>query len=469
MQAVLREFSPPGMVFSFILAIFPFCFRADNTFILAFDLQGTAGYFIVSFLAGTLLSCLGLFFGIKQDSRSRYVWILLGLVCGSLGLLSAGFSPALPLAVGACGAGFFLSFGLIGLLYQWGLYYSSLSLRGVLLNTVLAFLCASVLWYCLMGVDNFILTCLGLFLFLLCGSLPLFTRSVKGQSGAQNRLSFRTERKILGATARRIMVQWWGAIVGIMFNFFTIGLTFWPAAAGLEADGISPKPFAYAIIVIVICLVIRKASQMATDDLLGLFCKAALPIAAAIVLASPFLESVVPISSAPAISSISYVGIALLNVLGLVVLFWLARDVAFPFYRLFSPFCVSCACSMLAGLLVFQAMGKNAQVISLCILAAYLVLMVLTTIKENHAKQGQPKTSEKDRFITVCADLAEHYRLSPREVEILGYLARGHGAKYIAEKLCISAETVRTHSKRIYEKMSIHTKEELLEIIESHE
>ncbi|MFR1639272.1 MAG: response regulator transcription factor [Eggerthellaceae bacterium] len=52
---------------------------------------------------------------------------------------------------------------------------------------------------------------------------------------------------------------------------------------------------------------------------------------------------------------------------------------------------------------------------------------------------------------------------------ILRFLSRGHGAKYIAERLCISADTVRTHCKRIYEKTGVHAKDELLELVEHAE
>lgn len=43
----------------------------------------------------------------------------------------------------------------------------------------------------------------------------------------------------------------------------------------------------------------------------------------------------------------------------------------------------------------------------------------------------------------------------------------GVAAPYVGEKLCISPETVRTHTKRIYDKCGVHTKEELLDLIEA--
>lgn len=47
--------------------------------------------------------------------------------------------------------------------------------------------------------------------------------------------------------------------------------------------------------------------------------------------------------------------------------------------------------------------------------------------------------------------------LSPREVEVLVRIARGHINKEIAEQLCISLTTVITHRKRIMEKLGIRS------------
>lgn len=45
--------------------------------------------------------------------------------------------------------------------------------------------------------------------------------------------------------------------------------------------------------------------------------------------------------------------------------------------------------------------------------------------------------------------------LSPREEEILGLLAKGYRYKEIADQLAISIDTVRTHIRRIYEKLHV--------------
>ncbi len=52
------------------------------------------------------------------------------------------------------------------------------------------------------------------------------------------------------------------------------------------------------------------------------------------------------------------------------------------------------------------------------------------------------------------------YHLTPREKEILGSIAKGNSYKLVAAALEISIDTVRTHVKRIYEKLHVHSQTE---------
>jgi DNA-binding CsgD family transcriptional regulator len=65
-----------------------------------------------------------------------------------------------------------------------------------------------------------------------------------------------------------------------------------------------------------------------------------------------------------------------------------------------------------------------------------------------------------------CDRLAAEHRLSPREAEILPLLAAGLSSTAIANRMMISPGTVKTHRHRIYEKVGVHTHEELVETLE---
>ena len=46
-------------------------------------------------------------------------------------------------------------------------------------------------------------------------------------------------------------------------------------------------------------------------------------------------------------------------------------------------------------------------------------------------------------------------------------IARGNTVARIAEQLVVSENTIRTHSKRIYAKLDIHKKQELVDLLET--
>ena len=76
--------------------------------------------------------------------------------------------------------------------------------------------------------------------------------------------------------------------------------------------------------------------------------------------------------------------------------------------------------------------------------------------------EGEAMPSE---MLAYCRKLALENGLTPREAEILGLIAMGRSAKYIAEELTISHNTTRTHIKHVYEKLNIHSKQELLDLV----
>ena len=65
-----------------------------------------------------------------------------------------------------------------------------------------------------------------------------------------------------------------------------------------------------------------------------------------------------------------------------------------------------------------------------------------------------------------CRRLAEEYGLSSQETEVAELIARGYTGPAIAEALFISENTMRTHNRRIYAKLGIHKKQELLSLLE---
>ncbi|MBR2790933.1 MAG: helix-turn-helix transcriptional regulator [Eggerthellaceae bacterium] len=105
-----------------------------------------------------------------------------------------------------------------------------------------------------------------------------------------------------------------------------------------------------------------------------------------------------------------------------------------------------------------------AVVIAVCI----LVMSYLTVFTEqdlDFISRLMPNSQHR-RFMDACAQLAERYGLSEREAEVLVLLAKGRNASYISENLWISQNTATTHRKRIYQKMDVHSQQELMNLVE---
>jgi DNA-binding NarL/FixJ family response regulator len=58
--------------------------------------------------------------------------------------------------------------------------------------------------------------------------------------------------------------------------------------------------------------------------------------------------------------------------------------------------------------------------------------------------------------------------LSSREQEVLEMLALGRPPENIAQRMSISLSTVRTHTHNLYAKLDVHSRQELLQLIESY-
>lgn len=66
----------------------------------------------------------------------------------------------------------------------------------------------------------------------------------------------------------------------------------------------------------------------------------------------------------------------------------------------------------------------------------------------------------------LIQEIADEYGLSPREGEVFWLLASGRSPKRIGEKLFISESTAKSHCHRIYQKLDVHSQQELLDVVE---
>lgn len=65
----------------------------------------------------------------------------------------------------------------------------------------------------------------------------------------------------------------------------------------------------------------------------------------------------------------------------------------------------------------------------------------------------------------ACAELARAFDLTERETAVLELLSMGYTVQSIAREQVVSPNTVRTHTKGLYRKLGIHSKQEAIELV----
>ena len=111
--------------------------------------------------------------------------------------------------------------------------------------------------------------------------------------------------------------------------------------------------------------------------------------------------------------------------------------------------------------LVFDSLAAGASGYLLKRTAPARILEAIDEVRSG----GSPMSSYVARkvvqtFQKAAQPAQPEFSISQREEEILALLAKGRRYKEIADSLAISIDTVRTHVRRIYEKLHVHSRTE---------
>lgn len=127
------------------------------------------------------------------------------------------------------------------------------------------------------------------------------------------------------------------------------------------------------------------------------------------------------------------------------------------------------------GILVADGEGSVAWFIngSFVLLALWAVLALARHIVRYYPaalEEGAPAAADDgEEGEDVLGLLAERFGLTPKEGEVLFYLAKGFSQPYIGKMLYISKGTVKVHAYHIYQKMGVSSQDELIELAEGRE
>ncbi len=75
-------------------------------------------------------------------------------------------------------------------------------------------------------------------------------------------------------------------------------------------------------------------------------------------------------------------------------------------------------------------------------------------------------TGRKQHFQDRCRAVIERYGLTEREGEVMILFAKGRNLPYVQEELCLSKSTVSTHRQHIYQKLGVHSGQEMIDLIQ---
>uniref|UniRef100_A0A7C9NVK0 LuxR family transcriptional regulator n=1 Tax=Muribaculaceae bacterium Z82 TaxID=2304548 RepID=A0A7C9NVK0_9BACT len=79
---------------------------------------------------------------------------------------------------------------------------------------------------------------------------------------------------------------------------------------------------------------------------------------------------------------------------------------------------------------------------------------------------AMPKRPAASPFRDKMRQVASRFALSERELEVMTLVAKGRSAARIADDLSVSPATVNSHVSHIYRKLGVHSRQQLLDLVE---
>ncbi len=134
-----------------------------------------------------------------------------------------------------------------------------------------------------------------------------------------------------------------------------------------------------------------------------------------------------------------------------------------------APFTVGSVVASLAPMGTLDAATALALMFVLIIVAAFCLELRDQDTKWIFAELSGERSSAPTDFATLddrCRAIAAERGLTPRELEVMQLLVKGRTKAYIAETLYLTENTVKGHARHVYTKLDVHSKQELLDLVE---
>lgn len=135
-------------------------------------------------------------------------------------------------------------------------------------------------------------------------------------------------------------------------------------------------------------------------------------------------------------------------------------------------YCIAYALGIVGG----TVLGEDSSVSSFAYSAMAYVIAIASVFALSETDFSQRRifadldapVPERRQYKSIednCERVGATHSLTGREIEVMQLICKGRSKNYIAENLGISENTVRSHSQHIYQKLGIHSKQELLDMV----
>lgn len=152
-----------------------------------------------------------------------------------------------------------------------------------------------------------------------------------------------------------------------------------------------------------------------------------------------------------------------------------ANDTKLPSTLLFGLALACTNAAQLAGTIIgflnAETLKQGDLVLTtVALVSVYLLLMAaLLLFKDkrlaNDDDEPAAQLTPEEALASRCDEIAADHQFTPRETEIFKLLAQGYTMPVISEKLFVSENTVKSHVKSIYQKLGIHVRSELIDLV----
>ena len=123
--------------------------------------------------------------------------------------------------------------------------------------------------------------------------------------------------------------------------------------------------------------------------------------------------------------------------------------------------------SLSLALMAFRVLWNLEMAAVALAIGALLVLVgVLFLLPDRAYLFGVLEEPRKVDWGQIIGAVSLEYNLSPREREVLDLIARGRDSRMIQQALSVSSSTVSTHTQSIYRKMGVHSRQEIIDLVD---